>query len=169
MGIGQSRVGHVAIHVTDMDRSIEFYRRVVGLKVTGLWGEPYRKSRQCFMRIDAMHHDVVLFEMPKEVDRSRIDTSDSARRRIGGLHHIAFEFPEREDWLHALDHVKACGIEIVSGPYVHAYEAGEEGGFPGGSGSHAFYFCDPDGNRIEFYCWMMRISKPSLAAPTPDL
>ena len=54
MGLGQSRVGHVAIHVTDMERSIEFYRKVVGLKVTGLWGEPYRKSRQCFMRIDAM-------------------------------------------------------------------------------------------------------------------
>ncbi len=48
-------------------------------------------------------------------------------------------------------------------------ESGEEGGFPGGSGSHAFNFCDPAGNRIEFYCSMMRISKPSIAAPTPDL
>ncbi len=48
-------------------------------------------------------------------------------------------------------------------------ESGEEGGFPGGSSSHAFYFCDPDGRRIEFYCWMTRISKPSIAAPTPDL
>jgi catechol 2,3-dioxygenase-like lactoylglutathione lyase family enzyme len=37
------------------------------------------------------------------------------------------------------------------------------------SGSHAFYFCDPDGNRIEFYCWMINVSKASVAAPQPDL
>jgi catechol 2,3-dioxygenase-like lactoylglutathione lyase family enzyme len=121
------------------------------------------------MRIENMHHNLVLFEMPKEVDRGGIDTSDSAKRRIGGLHHIAFEVGEREDWLAALEHVRSCGVEVVAGPYVHAYEAGEEGSFPGGSGSHAFYFCDPDGNRIEFYCWMMNVSKPSIAAPKPDL
>jgi catechol 2,3-dioxygenase-like lactoylglutathione lyase family enzyme len=166
MGLGLTRVGHVGIHVTDMDRSIEFYRKVLHLKVTGLWGEPYRKNRQCFMRIDNMHHNLVLFEIPKEVDRGGIDTSDSVKRKIGGLHHLAFEVGEREDWLAALEHVRSCGVEVVAGPYVHAHEAGD---FPGGSGSHAFYFCDPDGNRIEFYCWMMNVSKPSLAAPSPDL
>jgi hypothetical protein len=30
-----------------------------------------------------------------------------------------FEVDSREDWLLALDHVRACGVEIVSGPYVH--------------------------------------------------
>jgi hypothetical protein len=38
-----------------------------------------------------------------------------------------------------------------------------------GSGSHAFYFLDPDGNRIEVYCWMMTVTGPSMAAPHPDL
>jgi catechol 2,3-dioxygenase-like lactoylglutathione lyase family enzyme len=168
MGLGLSRVGHVGIHVTDMDRSIEFYRKVVGLKLTGLWGEPHRKNRQCFMRIDNMHHNIVLFELPKDMDKSGIDTSDSVKRRVGGLHHIAFEVPEREDWLNALDHVRECGVEIVAGPYVHGHEAKEKGGFVGGSGSHAFYFCDPDGNRIEFYCWMMNVSRPSASAPEAD-
>ena len=26
-----------------------------------------------------------------------------------------------------------------------------------------------DGHRIEIYCWMMRVTKPSVAAPHPDL
>ena len=52
--------------------------------------------------------------------------------------------------------------------YVHAPEGGEKG-FVGGSGSHAFYFLDPDGNRIEVYCWMMKVTGPSMAAPHPDL
>ena len=163
-------VGHVGIHVTDMDRSIEFYRKVLGLKVTGLWGPPGRKKKQCFMRIDNMHHNLVLFEMPKEMDKSGLDLSDSAKRRIGGLHHIAFEFADREDWLLAIDHIRSCGVEFVAGPYVHAHEGKDEGtAFTGGSGSHAFYFLDPDGNRIECYCWMMKISGKSIAAPDPDL
>jgi lactoylglutathione lyase len=165
-----SRLGHVGIHVTDMDRSIEFYRKVVGLKVTGLWGPPGRRNRQCFMRIDNMHHNFVLFEMPKEMDKSGLDLSDSAKRRIGGLHHVAFGFDEREDWLHAIDHVRSCGVEFVAGPYVHAHEGKDEGtAFTGGSGSHAFYFCDPDGNRIEFYCWMMNVTGPSVATQELDL
>ena len=43
------------------------------------------------------------------------------------------------------------------------------GVFVGGTGSHAFYFLDPDGNRIEVYCWMMTVTGPSMAAPRPDL
>jgi len=42
-------------------------------------------------------------------------------------------------------------------------------GFVGGSGSHAFYFLDPDGNRIEVYCWMMTVTGSSIAAPHADL
>ena len=91
----------------------------------------------------------------------------SSVRRASGLDHMAFAVVSREDWLLALDHVRACGVEIVSGPYVHAPDGGEKG-FTGGSGSHAFYFLDPDGNRIEDYCWMMTVTRPSSAAPHAD-
>jgi catechol 2,3-dioxygenase-like lactoylglutathione lyase family enzyme len=169
MNFSISRLGHVGIHCSDVERSIEFYRKVVGLKVTGNWRPPEAFRSICFMRVSEKHHDLVLFELPKGVDRNGLDTSDSADRQNIGVQHIAFEFDSREDWLHAIDHVRSCGVEIVAGPLVHGLEAVNEQSFPGGSGSHAFYFLDPDGNRIEFYCWMMRISKPSLAAPTPDL
>jgi lactoylglutathione lyase len=168
MGIHLGRVGHIGIHVSDVDRSIDFYRRVLGLKLTGRWGPPDFGRPICFMRIDDKHHDVVLFELSDDARKAGIASTDSTSRKAPGLHHIAFEIDAREDWLLALDHVRSCGVEIVSGPYVHAPEGGDQG-FAGGSGSHAFYFLDPDGNRIEIYCWMMKVTRPTMAAPHPDL
>jgi catechol 2,3-dioxygenase-like lactoylglutathione lyase family enzyme len=167
MGIRLNRVGHIGIHVSDVDRSIEFYRKVLGLKLTGRWGPPDFGRPICFMRIDDKHHDVVLFELSEDAKAAGVAPTDSRVRKAPGLDHIAFEIDSREDWLLALDHVRACGVKIVSGPYVHGPEGGET--FVGGSGSHAFYFLDPDGNRLEVYCWMMRVTQPSLAAPRPEL
>ena len=120
MGIHLGRVGHIGIHVSDVDRSIDFYRRVLGLKLTGRWGPPDIGRPICFMRIDDKHHDVVLFELPEDARRAGVAVTDSSLRRATGLDHIAFEVNSREDWLLALDHVRSCGVEIVSGPYVHA-------------------------------------------------
>jgi catechol 2,3-dioxygenase-like lactoylglutathione lyase family enzyme len=164
-----ARLGHVGIHVSDVDRSIDFYRKVLGLKVTGKWTPPDFIRPVCFMRCDELHHELVLFELPEDVDRSALDTGDSWYRRNVGVDHIAFQVDEREDWLNAIEHVRGLGIEIVDGPVVHGGEAEGRLSFRGGSGSHAFYFLDPDGNRIEIYCWMMRVTEPSEAAPDPDL
>jgi catechol 2,3-dioxygenase-like lactoylglutathione lyase family enzyme len=126
MGIHLGRVGHIGIHVSDVDRSIDFYRRVLGLKLTGRWGPPDIGRPICFMRIDDKHHDVVLFELPEDARRAGVAVTDSSLGRAPGLDHIAFEVDSREDWLLALDHLRSCGVEIVSGPYVHAPE-GREG------------------------------------------
>ena len=52
----------------------------------------------------------------------------------------------------------ACAFRYQKSP-----KTGETG-FVGDSGSHAFYFRDPDWNRI-----MMTATGPSMAAPHPDL
>lgn len=169
MGCRVSRVGHVGIHVSDVERSIKFYREVVGLKLTGKWEPPDFVRPICFMRCGEMHHDVVLFELPEDAVRAGVTNADSENRRDVGLHHLALEVDDREDWLAALDHVRSCGVDVISGPYVHGHEADHRMSFVGGSGSHAFYFLDPDGNRIEIYCWMMKVRGPSVAAPHPDL
>jgi catechol 2,3-dioxygenase len=163
------RLGHIGLRVSDLDRSIAFYRKLLGLKLTGKWGPPEFRAPIAFMRIGEKHHDVVLFELPKDVDRSGLDKTDTSVRRAAGLDHVAFEMDSREEWLLAIDHVKNCGVEIVAGPCVHGHESTGPLSFIGGSGSHAFYFLDPDGNRVEVYCWMMTVSKPSASAPNPDL
>ncbi|MFQ5895965.1 MAG: hypothetical protein ACE5JJ_09175 [Nitrospinota bacterium] len=62
----------------------------------------------------------------------------------------------------SLEHIRSKEVELVQGPMVHGIEGD---GFLGGSGSHAFYFLDPDGNRIEVYWSMMRVTEQGSAAP----
>ena len=76
MGIHLGRVGHIGIHVSDVDRSIDFYRRVLNLKLTGRWGPPDIGRPICFMRIDDKHHDVVLFELPEDARRAGVAVAD---------------------------------------------------------------------------------------------
>jgi catechol 2,3-dioxygenase-like lactoylglutathione lyase family enzyme len=61
-----NRVGHVGIHVTDLDRSLEWYRDVLGLTLTGRWpiGE---RGEMAFMRFGDEHHNIVLFTHPTKV------------------------------------------------------------------------------------------------------
>jgi catechol 2,3-dioxygenase-like lactoylglutathione lyase family enzyme len=83
------------------------------------------------------------------VRKAGIPLTDSQLRKAPGLDHIAFEVDSREDWLNALDHVRACGVKIVRGPYVHAPEGGEQG-IPGGAAA-TLLFLDPDGSRLGLF------------------
>src|SRR2546428_2853797 len=84
MGIHLGRVGHIGIHVSDVDRSIEFYRQVLGLKVTGRWGPPDFGRPICFMRIKDKHHDVVLFELSQDAKKAGVSSIDSRNRTAPG-------------------------------------------------------------------------------------
>ena len=68
MGCNVNSLGHIGIQVSDMDRSLKFYREVVGLKLTGRWGPPDFPGQVCFMRVDQLHHNFVLFGLPEGTD-----------------------------------------------------------------------------------------------------
>ena len=165
---GISRIGHVGIRVTDIKRSLDFYKNILGFKLTAYWED----NKQCFVRIDDMHHEIVFFEVDEKVNRQNIDQTDTATRPNTGLDHIAFEIKERQDWLNAIETMQLNNVKFVVPPCVHAYESGffteDEAQFYGGAGSHSFYIIDPDGNRLEFYWGSMRVTKKSLAAPNPE-
>jgi catechol 2,3-dioxygenase len=146
-----SRVGHVGIHVTNLDTSLAWYRDVLGLTLTGRWpmGEA---GEMAFMRFDDDHHNIVLFTHPTPV------TDENRHAGFNGLQHIAMEVEDRDEWLKALTDLRQKGVEIVAGPLVHGPEGSEKPGrYLGGSGSRSFYFLDPDGNRLELYTDMMKV------------
>ena len=145
------RVGHVGIQVTDMDRSLEWYRDILGLTLTGRWpmGD---NGEMAFMRFGDCHHDLVLFTHPTPV------TDENRNRGYNALQHIAMEISNRDEWLKALNDLRSKDVEIVQGPLVHGPEGSHgEMSFEGGSGSRSFYFLDPDGNRLELYTDMMKV------------
>lgn len=143
-----SRVGHLGIQVTEMDRSLDWYTNTLGLTFTGRW--PHGEDGElCFLRFTDDHHNIVLFTHPTEVDP---DTRDVG---YNPLQHIALEVEGRDEWLKALAELQRKGVEIVEGPLVHGPEGDPRN--IGGSGTRSFYFLDPDGNKIEIYCDMMKV------------
>ncbi|MDP6831378.1 MAG: VOC family protein [Alphaproteobacteria bacterium] len=147
---------HMAFEVTDIEKSIAFYRDVLGLKVT----EHHQAGEVeaipvelVFMRINENHHDLVLAHNPAK--KYRTATAADATEGLPGFHHFAIEYNNREDWLTQLDRAKEMGLEIVRGPVVHSPW------HPRGEGSwgenESFYILDPDGHRIELFCDMATI------------
>ena len=117
------RLGHANLFVTEVERSLEFYNRVVGLEVV------YRKAAMDDLRGPSVggflsngntHHDIAVFRHP------------SAPR----LNHLAFELE--------------CEADLVEG-YRAAVDSGKEFRVSDHDITRSLYTRDPDGNGIEIY------------------
>ena len=149
MAIDVKRVGHIGIHVSNVERSLEFYTDVLGMTVTTVARGPDGLARNAFLRFEDKYHDFVLFASPEGLEPS---TANEDRRVV---QQISFEVDNRDEFLKAVTHVRSKGVEILSGPLVHGFEG--DGRTFTGSGSRSFYFNDPDGNRLEIYTEMMTV------------
>lgn len=118
-------IGHVHLKVSDLDRSVAFYRDVIGLEVQQLM-----PGKAAFMSSDGYHHHLGLNVWHSE-------GSEPAPVRYPGLFHSAFLYPTREALSVALRRALDHGIEI-EGQADHGV-------------SQAIYFSDPDRNGIEIY------------------
>ena len=122
------RSGHIVIRVADVERSVAFFRDIVGLKIVGSTAR-----NMFFMTADfeANHHMVLV--RPAKPGA----TSGDPRSRIG-LAAASFEIASMED-------LKALHGRLV--------EFGAEIDRTEDRGSiKALFASDPDGNMFEFYC-----------------
>ncbi len=119
------RIGHVHLKVATLDRSLTFYRDVLGMEVTQRYG-----LQAAFLSAGGYHHHIGL------------NTWESAGGQppppgSTGLFHIAILYPTRVALADALRRVLAAGIEL-DGAADHGV-------------SEAVYLRDPDGNGVELY------------------
>ncbi len=121
----ETRIGHVHLKVADLDRSIAFYRDVIGLEVTQTYG-----GQAAFLSAGGYHHHLGL-----NTWESR--GNPPAPRRHPGLYHTAFLFPDRAALGAAVRRVVDAGV-----PLTGAADHGV---------SEAVYLDDPDGNGVELY------------------
>ncbi|WP_037260666.1 VOC family protein [Roseivivax halodurans] len=119
------RIGHVHLRVSDLERSIAFYRDVLGLTLMQRYG-----SKAAFLSAGGYHHHIGLNTWGSE-------GAPPAPTGHPGLFHTAFLFPDRASLGAALKQAIAAGVEI-EGAADHGV-------------SEAVYFSDPDGNGIEIY------------------
>jgi catechol 2,3-dioxygenase-like lactoylglutathione lyase family enzyme len=116
---------HIALGVRDLDRTIAFYEKHVGLRVA--------HERDDGNRV------VWLAERERDVDFVLVlfEVAD-AQRGSGTLQHLGFAVSSREEVDQAAAAGRADGIVVVEPIYA---------------GPIVGYFCileDPDGNRVEF-------------------
>ena len=121
----ETRVGHVHLKVSDLERSIAFYRDVLGFHVTLRYGE-----NAAFMAAGSYRHHLGLNTWES------LGGAPSPKKNAG-LYHAAFVYPDRAALGAAVGQVRASGVNI--------YGAADHGV------SQAVYFDDPDGNGIELY------------------
>lgn len=120
-----ARIGHVHLKVSDLARSVAFYRDVLGLELqTQIGGEA------AFLSFDGYHHHLGLNTWHSK-------GVDPAPKRHPGLFHTAFLYPTRADLARAVARVLQAGVSL-QGASDHGV-------------SEAVYFEDPDGNGIELY------------------
>lgn len=127
------RLGHVHLEVRDLERSIDFYRRLVGLEITELTG------RFAFLSFGEQHHDLALQQIVAD-RKTRDDPRRPPLERPGetrpGLYHLAFELPSSAALTDVAELLRADGW---------AFDLVDHGI------SHALYTRDPDGHGVEVY------------------
>ncbi|HYC38926.1 MAG TPA: VOC family protein [Chitinophagaceae bacterium] len=121
-----TRIGHVHLKVSDLKRSLEFYRDLLGFEVQQYYGED-----AVFLSAGGYHHHIGL-----NTWHSR--GGGPAPVRAAGLYHVAILYPSRKDLAQIVKRLVAANYPL-RGASDHGV-------------SEAIYMDDPDRNGIELYC-----------------
>lgn len=120
-----TRIGHVHLTVSDLDRALEFYRDVLGFEVTAYYGQD-----AVFLSAGGYHHHIGLNTW---AGRGAPPPAPGTT----GLYHFAILFPDRRALAAAVRRVLDHGVRL---------EGASDHGV-----SEAIYLRDPDGNGVELY------------------
>jgi catechol-2,3-dioxygenase len=121
-------LGHLVLYVRDLQRSADFYGRVLGWEVafpsvSGMPVAAFTSGRT--------HHELLLIEVGE-------GATPLARGRHLGLYHFGLKIGDSDEELReAVTRLTEAGVTIV-GASDHTV-------------THSLYILDPDGNEVELY------------------
>jgi catechol 2,3-dioxygenase len=121
----QTRIGHVHLKVSDLQRALDFYCGLLGFEVTTLYG-----TQAAFISAGGYHHHIGLNTWYSK-------GAEPAPVRSAGLFHTAILYPTRRDLATALKQLLNANYPIT-GTADHGV-------------SEAIYLNDPDQNGVELY------------------
>ncbi len=123
------QTGHVALNVSDLERSQPFYEQVFGLQEQRRGSDPDKK----WVFLGRGQQTIVtLFQQ----------SSGEFRTDSPGLHHLSFQAENVEQVSAAEGVVRSLGAPIFHDGLVAHME---------GAGSGGLFFADPDGIRLEIF------------------
>lgn len=120
-----TRIGHVHLKVSDIEKSLDFYCGLLGFEITTRYGED-----AVFISAGGYHHHIGLNTWYSK-------NSGPAPRNKTGLFHTAIVYPTRKDLAIAFQRLRKANY-----PLTGASDHGV---------SEAIYLNDPDQNGVELY------------------
>ena len=119
------RIGHVVLKVRDLDRSLGFYRDLLGFRVTSTMS-----NVMIFLSATGeSHHDLALLRVG--------DSAQSQAPSAVGLYHVAIQLADFDAVRRA--HRLLTDRGLLKGSADHGV-------------TRSLYTSDPDGNEIELFC-----------------
>jgi catechol-2,3-dioxygenase len=147
--VGVKDLGHIVLYVRDLERSVAFYRDVLGWnQVVG--GEPGFAAAG--FSTGRTHHDLLLIEVGP-------DATPIPRGRRVGMYHFGVKVGDSDDELRTvLAQLEARPdlVTVVGATDHHV--------------THSLYVLDPDGNEVELYIDVPGVdwrNDPGLIAAAP--
>ncbi len=122
----ETTIGHVHLTVADLERSLGFYRDILGFEVTARYGDS-----AVFLSAGGYHHHIGLNTWAGK-------GAEPPPKGHSGLYHFAILFPSRKELANVLKRLSAAKY-----PLTGASDHGV---------SEAIYLDDPDGIGVELYC-----------------
>jgi len=120
-----TRIGHVHLKVADLERSLNFYRDLLGFEVQQYYGDS-----AVFISAGGYHHHIGLNTWhSKGAGPAPVNTA--------GLYHTAIVYPTRKDLAIVLKRLVEANYQLT-GASDHGV-------------SEAIYMNDPDRNGVELY------------------
>jgi catechol 2,3-dioxygenase-like lactoylglutathione lyase family enzyme len=124
---------HIVLNVADVERSLEFYTRVLGLR--GERVDDFRQGRVGFPSVRINAETIIdLFQATEPVG-----VAPAQDKKSGNLNHFCLVVGN-EDFAGIVDHLKGQGVFIKQGPVSRWGARGR---------ATSVYFLDPDGNEVE--------------------
>lgn len=121
----QTRIGHVHLKVSDLQKSLDFYCDLLGFELITMYGE-----QAAFISAGGYHHHIGL-------NTWNSLGAPPAPKRSAGLFHTAILYPTKKDLAQIFKRIHDAGY-----PFTGASDHGV---------SLALYLDDPDENGVELY------------------
>lgn len=121
----QTRIGHVHLKVSDLEKALAFYRDILGFEVIQQYG-----SQAVFISAGGYHHHIGLNTWYSK-------NAPPALQKGCGLFHTAILYPTRKDLAIAYQRLASANYPLT-GSADHGV-------------SEALYLNDPDMNGVELY------------------
>jgi catechol 2,3-dioxygenase len=121
----QTRIGHVHLKVADIERSLAFYKDLLGFEIMQRYG-----TNAVFISAGGYHHHIGLNTWHSK-------NAGPAPVNAAGLYHVAILYPAKKDLANIAKRLADAGYELT-GAADHGV-------------SLAIYLNDPDKNGVELY------------------